>query len=215
MKLKKDVIINNERQSIDWHKTFFLERYLKSVNPLDFRNIIELGAYDCEESLTFTRLFPNAHITSFECNPNTLPICRENSAKSDRITLVEKMVTDNPGDNRFYTCEQGQSQSSMIIPYQEHKITWVPSISMNEYLNDDPIDLVWIDVQGAETNVLRSFGNKINNVRSIYCEVDIRSNRYANNSTLRTVIELLSNFTVSDYMHLNENEVHVIFESKT
>ena len=86
---------------------------------------------------------------------------------------------------------------------------------MNEYLNDDLIDLVWIDVQGAETNVLRSFGNKINNVRSIYCEVDIRSNRYSNNSTLRTVIELLSNFTVSDYMHLNENEVHVIFESKT
>ena len=67
----------------------------------------------------------------------------------------------------------------MLIPYQEHKITWVPSISMNEYLNDDPIDLVWIDVQGAETNVLRSFGNKINNVRSIYCEVNIKSNRYA------------------------------------
>ena len=55
------------------------------------------------------------------------------------------MVTDNPRDNRFYICEQGQS--SMLIPYQEHKITWVPSISMNEYLNDDPIDLVWIDVQ--------------------------------------------------------------------
>ena len=65
----------------------------------------------------------------------------------------------------------------MIIPYQEHKITWVPSISMNEYLNDDPIDPVWIDVQVTETNV-SSFGNKINNVRSIYCEVDIRSNRY-------------------------------------
>ena len=77
-------------------KPFFLERYLEKVNPLDFKNIIELGAYDCKESLTFTRLFPNAHITSFECNPNTLPICRENSAKSDRITLVEKMVTDNP-----------------------------------------------------------------------------------------------------------------------
>ena len=55
-------------------KTFFLENYLEKVNPLDFKNIIELGAYDCEESLTFTRLFPNAHITSFECNPNTLPI---------------------------------------------------------------------------------------------------------------------------------------------
>ena len=32
--IKKDVIINDERQSIDWHKTFFLERYLEKVNPL-------------------------------------------------------------------------------------------------------------------------------------------------------------------------------------
>ena len=99
MKLKKDVIINDERQSIDWHKTFFLERYLEKVNPLDFKNIIELGAYDCKESLTFTRLFPNAHITSFECNPNTLPLFRNNSAKSDRITLVETTDTDNPDAN--------------------------------------------------------------------------------------------------------------------
>ena len=103
----------------------------------------------------------------------------------------------------------------MLIPYQEHKITWVPSISMNEYLNDDSIDLVWIDVQGAETNVLRSFGDKLNNVKTIYCEVNIKSNRYDGYSTLKTVTELLSNFTISDYMHLNENEVHVIFESKT
>ena len=26
------------------NKTFFLERYLEKVNPLDFKNIIELGA---------------------------------------------------------------------------------------------------------------------------------------------------------------------------
>ena len=57
MKLKIDVSINDERQSIVYHKTFFLERYLEKVNPLDFKNIIELGAYDCKESLTFTRLF--------------------------------------------------------------------------------------------------------------------------------------------------------------
>ena len=141
----------------------------------------------------------------------------------DRITLVEKMVTDNPRDNRFYICEQGQSSMlKNVNTYQEHKINLGSNSinSMNEYLNDDPIDLVWIDVQGflSETNVLRSFGNKINNVRSIYCEVNIKSNRYDmttySNSTLKTVTELLSNFTVSDYMHLNENEVHVIFESK-
>ena len=42
MKLKKDVIINDEPQSIDWHKTFFLERYLKKVNPLILKTLLNL-----------------------------------------------------------------------------------------------------------------------------------------------------------------------------
>ena len=111
------------------------------------------------------------------------------------------MVTDNPGDNRFYICEQGQSQSSMIIPYQEHKITWVPSISMNEYLNDDPIDLVWIDVQGAETNVLHPvLVTKLITLDQSIVKWTSDQTDIFNNSTLRTVIELFSNFTVSDYI---------------
>ena len=214
MKLKKDVIINDEPESIDWHKTFFLERYLEKVNPLDFKNIIEIGAYDCQESLTFTQLFPNAHITAFECNPETLDLCRQNSKKSDRITLVEKMVTDVPEDNRFYVCDVN-GQSSMCFPYQPHHITWVPSISMDEYLDDGSVDMIWMDVQGAELQVLRSFGSKLKNVNTIYCEVDIKNFRYHSNSNLETVTEFLSDFNISDTMNLNENEMHVIFESKT
>lgn len=210
MKLKKDVIINDEPQSIDWHKTFFLERYLKKVNPLNFKNIIEIGAYDCQESLTFTQLFPNAHITAFECNPETLELCRQNSKKSDRITLVEKMVTDVPEDNRFYVCD-ADGQSSMCFPHQPHHIEWVPSISMNEYLDDESIDLVWMDVQGAELQVLRSFDSKLKNVNTIYCEVDVKNFRYHSNSNLETVIEFLSDFNISDTLKLNENEVHIIF----
>ena len=36
----------------------------------------------------------------------------------------------------------------------------VPSMRLDQYLGEDNIDLVWIDVQGAELNVLRSFGKK-------------------------------------------------------
>ena len=160
--------------------------------------------------MTFTQLFPNAHITAFECNPETLDLCRQNSKKSDRITLVEKMVTDVPEDNRFYVCDV-DGQSSMCFPHQPHHIEWVPSISMNEYLDDESIDLVWMDVQGAELQVLRSFDSKLKNVNTIYCEVDIKNFRYHSNSNLETVIEFLSDFNISDTLKLNENEVHIIF----
>ena len=206
----KHVLINNKLEWIEWNKTFFLERYLKKENPDEFKNIFEIGAYNCEESLTFTRLFPNAHITAFECNPVLLPTCRDNSRKSDRITLVEKLVTDTPEDSTFYVCDGGES--SMNFPYFNHSVTFVPTTTMDEYLDDRPIDLVWIDVQGAEINVLRSFKDKLKNVKTIYCEVDINAERYQSSSTLRTVNEFLSNYTIKDMMQLNRNEMHVIYK---
>ena len=83
---------------------------------------------------------------------------------------------------------------------------------LDQYLGEDNIDLVWIDVQGAELNVLRSFGKKLKNVKTIYCEVDIENERYETESNLKTVTEYLSDFTISDSMRLNKNEMHVIFE---
>ena len=38
------------------HKTYFLEKYLKdnSINTAEVKNIIEIGAQDCVESVKFT-----------------------------------------------------------------------------------------------------------------------------------------------------------------
>ena len=52
--------------------------------------IFDIGSRDCVQSTEFYNHFPNAHIYAFECNPNTLPICKQNLEKyTDRITLVE------------------------------------------------------------------------------------------------------------------------------
>ena len=85
---------------------------------------------------------------------------------------------------------------------------------MDEYLDDSRIDLVWIDVQGAELNVLRSFGEKLKNVNTIYCEVDIDNTRYDSDSTLDTVSQFLFNsgYLIKDKMILNPNEAHIILE---
>ena len=207
----KEVLINDKPEVIGWHKTFFLERYLQKVNPLDFKIVFDIGACDCQESLTFMKLFPNADITAFECSPQLLSTCRDNiKGFEHRITLVEKMITDIPENNKFYMCQGGQS--SLCRPNFWNIPINVPSMRLDQYLGEDNIDLVWIDVQGAELNVLRSFGKKLKNVKTIYCEVDIENERYETESNLKTVTEYLSDFTISDSMRLNKNEMHVIFE---
>ena len=89
------------------HKTYFLEKYIKdhSIDTAEVKNIVEIGAKDCVESLTFAAMFPNAHITAFECNPELISLCKFNAGMSDRITVVGKMVTDKPENTTFYMPE--------------------------------------------------------------------------------------------------------------
>ncbi len=198
-----------------WYKTKFLEEYISKTNANHFKTIVEIGARDCQESLAFTKLFPNAHVYSFECNPRLLDLCRFNAAKSDRITLIEKCVTDNPDNHTFYLKRPyhhyiDEGVASLCEPWFDYETIQVDTIRMDQFLQDITVDLLWIDVQGAECQVLNSFGAKLNQVDLIYCEVDVKQ-RYMTYSNEYNVIKQLSNFTLKDKLQLNPNESHLIF----
>ena len=193
-----------------WYKTKFLEEYLQKnkCRTSEYKEIIDIGSYDCAESLTFTSLFPNATVTAFECNPYLIDKCKVN----DRINLIQKMVTDTPENNKFNICTGGLS--SLCLPrYEQYNTIEVETIRMDEHLDDSKIDLVWIDVQGAELNVLRSFGDKLKNVSTFYCEVDIHEDRYISDSTVSTVMDFINENgrILKDLFLVNSGEYHLIF----
>ena len=201
---------------MNWHKTAFLEQYISQFN-IDtslFNYIIEIGSKDCQEALTFTKLFPNAHIVSFECNPKLLPQCRTNAAKSNNITLIEKCVTDNTDDNLFYLPKNLDGTASLHQPNFLYDTVNVDTIRMDQFLTDQTVDLLWIDVQGAESKVLNSFGSKLNQVNMIYCEVDVSPIRYQHSSYESQIIQNLTSFTLSSRLLLNPNEAHLILNKK-
>ena len=193
-----------------WYKTKFLEEYLQKnkCRTSEYKEIIDIGSYDCAESLTFTSLFPNATVTAFECNPYLIDKCKVN----DRINLIQKMVTDTPENNKFNICTGGLS--SLCLPrYEQYNTIEVETIRMDDHLDDSKIDLVWIDVQGAELNVLRSFGDKLKNVSTFYCEVDIHEDRYISDSTVSTVMDFINENgrILKDLFLVNSGEYHLIF----
>ena len=199
-----------------WYKTKFLEQYLSEFNidTSSFNYIVEIGSKDCQEALTFTKLFPNAHIVSFECNPKLLPQCRTNAAKSNNITLIEKCVTDNTDDNLFYLPKNLDGTASLHQPNFLYDTVNVDTIRMDQFLTNQTIDLLWIDVQGAESKVLNSFGSKLNQVNTIYCEVDVSPIRYQHSSYESQIIQNLTSFTLSSRLLLNPNEAHLILNKK-
>ena len=201
---------------LPWYKTKFLEQYLSQFNidTSSFKYILEIGSKDCQEALTFTKLFPNAHVVSFECNPKLLPLCRTNAAKSDNITLVEKCVTDDTDNHLFYLPKNLDGTASICEPGYLYDTTLVDTIRLDQFVTNQTIDLLWIDVQGAETKVLNSLGKKLNQVNTIYCEVDVSPFRYHNASCEPQVLHKLSSFTLSSRLLLNPNEAHLILNKK-
>ena len=194
------------------YKTYFLEKYLKdnSINTAEVKNIIEIGAQDCTESVKFTELFPNAYITAFECNPRLIELCEFNALLSDRIKVVEKMVTDKPWNKTFYMPDDQPGMGSMKKCLFSGSSTTVETVRMYDYLGDEEIDLLWIDVQGAELDVLNSFGSKLDNVKMIYIEANILPMRYYQSSTPSSITSMLQYRTVKDSYLVSKNEVHMI-----
>ena len=194
------------------YKTYFLEKYLKdnSINTHEFKNILDVGAKDCAESIKFTEIFPNAHVTAFECNPRLIEICEFNALVSDRITVVGKMVTDKPEITTFYMPHDEPGMGSMKKCVLPGSSTSVETVRMDDYLGDEEIDLLWIDVQGAELDVLNSFGSKLDNVKMIYIEADILPMRYYESSTAASITRMLQYRTLKDSYLVSKNEVHII-----
>ncbi len=68
----------------------FLE-YLRKRNFNFNRNlvILDIGSRDCMQSIEFNNYFKNSQIYAFECNPNTIPICRNNIKNYPNINLID------------------------------------------------------------------------------------------------------------------------------
>ena len=154
--------------------------------------IFDVGSRDCKQSIEFYKTFPNRKIYAFECNPNTLHLCKKNIIPyRDRITLIKGAVCDYDGRITFYpinqqktktTWEDGNPGASSLFKsngkytvetYVQDEITTnchrLDTIMKKH--NIPSVDIIWMDLQGAELLALEGLGNYLSNVEYIYTEV--------------------------------------------
>lgn len=183
---------SNQSPNHEFSLDVFLRIAKDFLNESSIKVIFELGARDCNETLAFHELLPTATIYAFECNPDTLPLCRLNIQFSPNIHLIEKAVTDHEGTVTFYpidrektvtTWEDGNPGASSLLQatgkypvetYVQRQIlveaTTLESVMIRN--NIDRIDLLWMDIQGGELMALQGLGDRIHNVNVIHTEVE-------------------------------------------
>lgn len=175
--------------------------------------IFDVGACHALESVELSKKYPNAKVYTFEANPVSYNVCLENTEGYDSITVINEAVNDYDGLCKFYpmdkektitTWEDGnQGASSLyrangqydfIEKYVQYEIE-VPCTRLDTFCekNDiDKIDIIWMDLQGAELKALQSLGSLLDTVQIIHTELEMNP-MYEGQCLFSDVNEYLTN----------------------
>jgi FkbM family methyltransferase len=162
------------------------------TNKTDEYVIFDVGSRDCLQSIEFYKNFPNSKIYAFECNPNTLDICKKNiKLYEDRIKLIEGAVCDYDGEIKFFPINQEKTITSWKDgnPGASSIFKSNGTYTIEKYVQDEiitnchrldtvmekyaipKVDIIWMDLQGAELLALKGLGKYIQTVKYIHTEV--------------------------------------------
>jgi FkbM family methyltransferase len=140
------------------------------------RIVYDIGSRDAIDGLYLAEGIPASELHVFECNPPAIQRCEQTIAASaypGRVVLCRAAVGRQSGETEFFAIDPaetlttwpdgniGASSLYRANPdygperYAQTSIR-VPCVRLDEYTADHTApDLLWMDVQGAELDVLR------------------------------------------------------------
>ena len=136
---------------------------------------VDVGANMGYFSLLWAGLNPAGRVIAFEAAPRNIALLENNirqNGLSDRITLVPKAAGDRAGTVQFETGPMDQTGWGGISTSVTSGTINVPLVRLDQELPDAPIDVLKIDVEGADTWVLRGCEGLLKNkcIRAIFFE---------------------------------------------
>lgn len=151
----------------------FVHQSLAFSTDVRAPRILDCGANIGLASLYFKHRYPHARLTAFEPDPWLAAICRRNVARNDAMDDVEikdAAVWTADGTLEF-VCEGTDSGAIAALHHPiEGPVSRVPSLRLRDWLHE-PVDLLKLDIEGAELPVLDDCRDRLTNVRAMIVEV--------------------------------------------
>lgn len=136
--------------------------YFETDNPTPV--IIDAGAHIGLSTLYFKYLYPNAKIIAIEPNPETFALLEQNIFENqlDDVTTINAALWETATTLPFYrdkTKNRWHSTAGFLpgawTGDQESAEIQVPTMPLTELIQQ-PIDFLKMDIEGAETTVLKA-----------------------------------------------------------
>lgn len=172
-----------------------MRRIIGKDNPV----IVEIGAHFGEDSLRFAATFPGLQLSCFEPDPRCITAFKK-YVNDPRISLYEVALSDAEGEATFYQSYEDPAAQDVPAKYDwidkdfynsqdlnnsgasslkkgyalnKEKPIQVKTMRFDKWYETVPIetiDLVWLDVQGAEREVIEGMGTSIQHINLIWME---------------------------------------------
>ncbi|MGD8305248.1 MAG: FkbM family methyltransferase [Ignavibacteria bacterium] len=148
--------------------------------------------YDCGANVGtscayFKKIYPNASIKAIEANPKIAEYLQTNINKNylSKIEVIDKAIwVDNDGVELNF---EGADASSV---YTDGKKQGVNSIRLKDLLEtENRVDMLKMDIEGAESEVLLDCDSSLKVVRNIFIEYHSFAKSAQNLSNLLNVLE--------------------------
>jgi FkbM family methyltransferase len=197
--------IENERPT---HEMF--AALVGKKNP----TILEIGCNDGTDTLALLRLMPFARIYCFEPDPRAVKRFKERlGSELEKVMLFEAAISDRTERISFFPStgndiagdfnQAGSIRRPKNVILEDPWVRFKDAIEINSYRLDDwcaensvqQIDLIWMDVQGAEGDVITGAQETLRRVRYIYTEYS-NNELYEGQLTLRQLRSRLSTFEI-------------------
>jgi FkbM family methyltransferase len=173
-----------------WHDIFVRES-LRFRASSETPRILDCGANVGLASLYFKRLYPRARVTAYEADPVIGNVLAENLSRNgaDDVEVVHAAVWKENGKLAF-RCEGADSGAIESLAGELRGETHdVPAIRLRDVLEKEPVDLLKLDIEGAETEVLADCAGALGNVRGLI--LDLHEFDPARRATAR-ILDLLA-----------------------
>ncbi|MCB9077208.1 MAG: FkbM family methyltransferase [Anaerolineaceae bacterium] len=163
---------------------FILKEYFfQTDKPKPY--VLDVGAHIGLATLYFKKLYPDAEIVAFEPNPKYFKLLQKN-IRQNRLTdvqLHQAAVSQKEGEITFYHTENNSGWDASVIesmaPIPNPQSITVQSVKLSHYINRT-VDLLKIDIEGAETQVLEEIQPKLKYVNQINIEYHHSDKNHAN-----------------------------------
>jgi FkbM family methyltransferase len=220
-----------------WAIDAICRRFFGKINV-----IFELGSRDALDAIWLGRIFPKASVVAFEANPDSAITSLKNvkNAMIDNVKVVDKAVSDSNSSMTFYPFDirkydnigasslfqidfsTSRSPSDPDYGRENPQIEIeVPAVRLDKYCLENrirQIDILCMDLQGAELLALKGLGKFLASTRYVVSECSHIST-YVGGCTFQDIDSILSMAGFSKISHIPANtgyyfDFNFIWENK-